>query len=93
MCLTRPGYKADGAEDGDRKVQWRLDWGTPGHEHRVAVKPGTSSDTLCSSENKGPAVCKEVAIGDCPVPSAGLGLEGAAGGRENDQIVLGGGDL
>jgi hypothetical protein len=87
MCLTRPGYKADGAEDGDRKVQWRLKWPVPGHEHRVAVKPGTSADTLCDPKNKGPDVCKEVAVGDCPTPVS----EGAR--HETDQIVIGEGEL
>ncbi len=65
MCLTRPGYKADGAGDKDLKKQWRLNWPVPGHEHRVAVKPGVSADTLCDAANVGPDVCKEVAIGSC----------------------------
>ena len=65
MCLTRPGYKADGAADDDVTVQWRMNWPSPGQEHRVAVKPGTSADTLCSSKYSGPDVCKEVSIADC----------------------------
>lgn len=65
MCLTRPGYKADGAADNNLDIQWRLNWGTPGHEHRVAVKPGTPSNTLCSRENVGVNVCREVSIGSC----------------------------
>jgi len=87
MCLTRPGYKADGARDRDRKVHWRLKWPVPGHEHRVAVKPGTSADTLCDPKNTGPDVCKEVAVGDCPTPPSG----GAR--HETGQIVMSEGEL
>ena len=65
MCLTRPGFKADDAGDKDLKMQWRLNWPVPGHEHRVAVKPGVSADTLCDAANTGPDVCKEVAVGSC----------------------------
>ncbi|KAK6523090.1 hypothetical protein TWF694_005988 [Orbilia ellipsospora] len=65
MCLTRPGFKADGAGDGDTNLQWRLNWPVPGQEHRVAVKPGTSSNTLCNPSNTGPNVCKEVKVVDC----------------------------
>ena len=82
MCLTRPGFKADGAGDGDLKVQWRLEWPVPGHEHRVAVKPGTSSDTLCDPKNTGPDICKEVAAGACPTAVL-------QGGRDGDQKVIG----
>ena len=90
MCLTRPGYKADGAKDGDRKVQWRLKWPVPGHEHRVAVKPGTSADTLCDPKNKGSNVCKEIAVGDCPTPVTPV-LGSVR--HETDQIVIGEGEL
>ncbi|KAH7161016.1 hypothetical protein EDB81DRAFT_924320 [Dactylonectria macrodidyma] len=88
MCLTRPGYKADGVADDDLKVQWRLKWPVPGHEHRVAVKPGTSADTLCDPGNTGPNVCKEVAVGACRkvVPV----LEGS---RDEDQRVISEGEL
>jgi hypothetical protein len=65
MCLTRPGFKADGAADDDLRVQWRMNWPVPGHEHRVAVFPGTSADTLCDSKHVGQDVCKEVSIADC----------------------------
>ncbi|KAH8669018.1 hypothetical protein BX600DRAFT_435527 [Xylariales sp. PMI_506] len=65
MCLTRPGYKADGAHDDEMAKQWRLKWPVPGHEHRVAVKPGTPSNTLCDSKNTGPNVCKEVILAGC----------------------------
>jgi len=83
QCLTRPGFKADGASDTDRRVQWRLkDW--PGHEHRVAVKPGTSSNTVCDSKNSGPEVCKEVTVGDCASSSSDDAHHETA-----DQIVLG----
>ncbi|KAH7117320.1 hypothetical protein EDB81DRAFT_861983 [Dactylonectria macrodidyma] len=87
MCLTRPGYKADGVGDDDLKVQWRLKWPVPGHEHRVAVKPGTSADTLCDPENTGPDVCKEVAVGACR--TAAPVLEEARG---EDQKVIGEGE-
>ncbi|KAJ2900476.1 von Willebrand factor type A domain-containing protein [Zalerion maritima] len=75
MCLTRPGYKADGAADDDARVQWRLEWPVPGHEHRVAVAPGTSADTLCDEENKGPDVCKEVKIANCATAELGVAPE------------------
>lgn len=65
MCLTRPGYKADSTEDDNTKVQWRMKWPVPGHEHRVAVLPGKSADTLCDKKNSGPDVCKEVSVYDC----------------------------
>ncbi|PVH76105.1 vWA-like protein [Cadophora sp. DSE1049] len=68
MCLTRPGYKADGTDDDNVKVQWRMKW--PGHEHRVAVVPGTSADTLCSPKHTGPDVCKEVKVADCKAAAA-----------------------
>jgi hypothetical protein len=83
MCLTRPGYKADGTDDDDFKVQWRMKWPIPGHEHRVAVKPGTSADTLCDPKHKGPDVCKEVAVADCSTAV----LEGAR--YDTNQIVVG----
>ena len=63
MCLTRPGFKADGVADDDVSSHWRMDW--PGHEHRVAVRPGLSADTLCDSRYTGPEVCKEVSVADC----------------------------
>jgi plastocyanin len=87
MCLTRPGYKADGAADDNVKLQWRLQWPVPGHEHRVAVKPGTSSDTLCSSAHTGNDVCQEVVVAKCSAAA----LEGMNG--ENTQKVLGAGEL
>ncbi|KAH7401299.1 hypothetical protein BKA66DRAFT_450155 [Pyrenochaeta sp. MPI-SDFR-AT-0127] len=65
MCLTRPGYKADGTDDDNVKVQWRMKWPVPGQEHRVAVVPGTSANTLCDSKNTGSDVCKEVKVADC----------------------------
>ncbi|KAH8589832.1 hypothetical protein B0O99DRAFT_317271 [Bisporella sp. PMI_857] len=70
MCLTRPGYKADGADDDNVKVQWRMKWPVSGHEHRVAVVPGRSSDTLCDPKNTGPDVCKEVKVADCKAAAA-----------------------
>ena len=88
MCLTRPGFKADGAKDGDRKVQWRLDWPVPGHEHRVAVKPGTASNTECDKKNKGPDVCKEIEVGQCVKVALHKDM-----GFESDQIVVGNGEL
>lgn len=51
--------------DDDVTVQWRMNWPVPGHEHRVAVAPGTSADTLCDPANVGPDVCKEVSVADC----------------------------
>lgn len=67
QCLTRPGFKADKTPDDDVKVQWRMKWPSPGHEHRVAVKPGTSADTPCKKGNDGPDVCKEVVLAKCVV--------------------------
>jgi hypothetical protein len=87
MCLTRPGYKADGAADDDVKVQWRMKWPVPGQEHRVAVKPGTSADTLCDPQNTGPDVCKEVVVANCSTAV----LEGAR--YDTDQKVMGEGEL
>jgi len=87
MCLTRPGYKADGAADNDVAVQWRLKWPVPGQEHRVAVKPGTSADTLCNPKYTGPDVCKEVSVADCSTAV----LEGAR--YDTDQKVIGDGEL
>jgi hypothetical protein len=90
MCLTRPGYKADGAADDEIKVQWRITWaGVPGHEHRVAVKPGITANTLCDSRNKGRDVCKEVAVAKClPVK-----LETEDGQDNGDQKVINDGEL
>ena len=65
MCLTRPGYKADDVANDDVTLQWRMKWPVPGHEHRVAVAPGRSANTLCDPKNVGPDVCKEVAVADC----------------------------
>ena len=87
MCLTRPGYKADGADDDEVGEHWRLEWPTPGHEHRVAVRPGTPSNTLCDSRYTGPDVCKEVIIGNCKAVAA----QGPLYGVEQD--VLGDGEL
>ncbi|KAK4454900.1 hypothetical protein QBC34DRAFT_464769 [Podospora aff. communis PSN243] len=78
MCLTRPGYKADGVGDGENRKQWRLEWerdGSGGHEHRVAVKPGIKADTLCDRGNVGREVCREVVVGSC-VKVKGEGPEG-----------------
>ncbi|KAK4186987.1 hypothetical protein QBC35DRAFT_499788 [Podospora australis] len=100
MCLTRPGLKADGADDDDTSVQWRLNWNVPGHEHRIAVKPGTSSNTLCSFEHVGNDICKEVSVAKCkPVALNDLGQHGNGqneNGNQNmneDQKVMGNGDL
>jgi hypothetical protein len=90
MCLTRPGYKADGTDDDNIKVQWRMKWPVPGHEHRVAVVPGTSADTLCDPKNTGPDVCKEVKVADCKAAAAAP--EGARL-DDTDQKVIGGGEL
>lgn len=87
MCLTRPGYKADGVADDDVKVQWRMNWPVPGHEHRVAVKPGTSANTLCSPEHTGNNVCKEVVVAHCSAEA----MEGL--NDEGNQIVMGDGEL
>jgi von Willebrand factor type A domain len=87
MCLTRPGYKADGVADSDVKMQWRMKWPVPGQEHRVAVKPGTSADTLCDPQNTGPDVCKEVVIANCSTTT----LDDARYGT--DQKVMGEGEL
>jgi hypothetical protein len=87
MCLTRPGFKADGVNDDDNRKQWRLKWNVDGHEHRVAVKPGTSANTLCSKGNAGKDVCKEVVLGSC-VKKESLESEWSSG-----QEVLGAGDL
>jgi len=84
MCLTRPGFKADGVTDDDNRVQWRLKWKEGGHEHRVAVKPGTKADTVCDAKNVGKDVCKEVVEGSCRLTAK---VEGWG------QRVLGGGDL
>jgi len=89
MCLTRPGYKADGTDDDNVKVQWRMTWPVSGHEHRVAVVPGTSANTLCDPKNTGPAVCKEVKIADCKKAAT---LQGAP--LDNaDQKVIGQGEM
>jgi plastocyanin len=87
MCLTRPGFKADRVADDDVKVQWRMKWPVPGQEHRVAVKPGTSANTLCDSENTGPDVCKEVVVANCSVPA----LDRAR--YDTDQRLMGEGEL
>ena len=87
MCLTRPGFKADGTDDDNIKVQWRMKW--PGHEHRVAVVPGTSADTLCDPKNTGPDVCKEIKVADC---KAAVAPEGARL-DDTDQKVIGEGEL
>jgi hypothetical protein len=87
MCLTRPGFKADGVADDDVKVQWRMKWPVPGQEHRVAVKPGTSANTLCDSKNTGPDVCKEVVVANCSVPA----LDRAR--YDTDQRLMGEGEL
>ena len=70
MCLTRPGYKADNATDDDMAVHWRMKWPDTGQEHRVAVAPGRSADTLCDPGNSGADVCKEVAVLDCAAQGA-----------------------
>lgn len=88
MCLTRPGYKADGAADDDVKKHWRMNWPVPGHEHRVAVKPGTSADTLCSPNHTGRDVCKEVVVAKCTAKKA---LEGV--NDDGAQKVMGDGEL
>lgn len=88
MCLTRPGFKADGAKDNDTSVQWRLQWPVKGQEHRVAVRPGTSADTLCSSKWSGPDVCKEVSVAECKTGVAFENLQ-----DEMAQDVLWGGEL
>lgn len=85
MCLTRPGYKADGTDDDNVKVQWRLKWLAPGQEHRVAVKPGISADTLCDPKNKGSDVCKEVKVSDCK--SAAVAAD-SPGFDDTDQKVM-----
>ncbi|KAI9154825.1 hypothetical protein HJFPF1_07384 [Paramyrothecium foliicola] len=90
MCLTRPGYKADGADDDNVGVQWRLRWPTPGHEHRVAVSAGTPANKLCDSRYTGPDVCKEVAVGDCNLVAA---QEQPYAIDNDDQEILGGGEL
>lgn len=89
MCLTRPGYKADNTTDFDVKVQWRMKWLVPGQEHRVAVKPGTSANTLCDPQNTGPDVCKEVVVANCSAVASVL--EGAR--YDTDQKVMGEGEL
>ncbi|KAH8669641.1 hypothetical protein BGZ60DRAFT_528115 [Tricladium varicosporioides] len=87
MCLTRPGYKADSTDNDNVKVQWRMKW--PGHEHRVAVVPGTSANTLCDPKNTGPNVCKEVKVADCKaaVTPEGPPLD------DTDQRVIGNEEL
>lgn len=90
MCLTRPGYKADRTDDNDVKVQWRMKWPVSGHEHRVAVVPGRSADTLCDQKNKGSDVCKEVKVADCKAAAAAP--EGALL-DVTDQKIIGGGEL
>jgi von Willebrand factor type A domain len=92
MCLTRPGYKADGTADDDIKVQWRLKWPVPGHEHRVAVVPGKSADTLCDRRNTGPDVCKEVKVANCKAATAEAAPENVRLDVP-DQKVIGGGEL
>ena len=87
MCLTRPGYKADGVNDDDVKSQWRMTWSSGGHEHRVGVKPGIKADTLCDSKNKGKDVCKEVVVARCAKPKQVLDL------ADSEQVVMGDGDL
>lgn len=91
QCLTRPGFKADGAADGDVKVQWRLKWPVGGHEHRVAVKPGTPSNTLCDGKNTGKDLCKEVKVAGCEVSGPGAAQVGGVGGW--GQVVLGDAEL
>ena len=89
MCLTRPGFKADGTDDDNVKVQWRMKWPVPGHEHRVAVVPGTSADTLCDPKNTGPDVCKEIMVADCKAAAAPEG----ARLDDTDEKDIGGGEL
>jgi hypothetical protein len=89
MCLTRPGYKADGAADDDLSVQWRMEWPVPGHEHRVAVFPGRSADTLCDSKNAGPDICKEVSIADCAPPKVGGGRFESSYSQADQKIMHG----
>ncbi|KAK3361008.1 hypothetical protein B0T24DRAFT_599789 [Lasiosphaeria ovina] len=93
MCLTRPGYKADGAADDDINVHWRLKWPVPGHEHRVAVKPGTSADTLCDPKHTGPDVCQEVVVADCKSTAAvGQGVPAQYDDNSRTQEVIAAGD-
>ncbi|KAF7506551.1 hypothetical protein GJ744_011697 [Endocarpon pusillum] len=89
MCLTRPGFKADRTDDDNVKVQWRMKWPVPGHEHRVAVVPGTSADTLCDRKNTGPDVCKEIKVAKCKAAAAPEG----ARFHDTDQKVIGSGEL
>jgi len=89
MCLTRPGFKADSAANDDFTAHWRMKW--PGHEHRVAVAPGASSNTECTT-GAGPDVCSEVVVVDCSrvaLEDGGLGNER----YDTDQQVIGEGEL
>ncbi|KAK5652005.1 hypothetical protein OQA88_10908 [Cercophora sp. LCS_1] len=89
MCLTRPGFKADGVNDNENRKQWRLVWKAGGHEHRVAVEPGLAANTVCDGRFVGTEVCKEVVVGSCAVMKKGFGEWEEDGG----QVVLGVGDL
>ncbi|KAK3348919.1 hypothetical protein B0T25DRAFT_609227 [Lasiosphaeria hispida] len=94
MCLTRPGFKADGAADDNVRLQWRLVWAAAGgQEHRVAVKPGTSSNTLCDSNNRGDSVCKEVVIGGCLTVASNGGARFGDGVADQAVMMMGGGEL
>src|SRR5262249_10185115 len=53
-------HLAEGDGGAATHLQWRMKWPVPGQEHRVAVKPGTSVDTLCDPQYTGTDVCKEV---------------------------------
>lgn len=90
MCLTRPGYKADGIANDDLTKQWRLEWPVGGHEHRVAVAPGVVSDTLCETQ-KGSAhavLCGEVKLADCSATSSSTGSRHAELQNDNGQKVM-----
>ncbi|KAK0639387.1 hypothetical protein B0T16DRAFT_463070 [Cercophora newfieldiana] len=87
MCLTRPGFKADGVKDDENRKQWRLKWKEGGHEHRVAVKPGLSADTFCDRANVGKDVywLRALGAGDLKSARDDSSLVGLVLGRTEDE--------
>ncbi|KAH6685450.1 hypothetical protein F5X68DRAFT_191951 [Plectosphaerella plurivora] len=72
-CACRPGYKANGAGDGNTRSHWRLP--VQGQEHRVWVAEGVRCDTLCTS-GYGAQSCGEVTL----LPADCIGGAGSQGG-------------
>ncbi|KAK0724320.1 hypothetical protein B0H67DRAFT_640884 [Lasiosphaeris hirsuta] len=94
MCLTRPGFKADGVANDNIRLQWRLVWATgAGQEHRVAVKPGQSADTICDRRYTGDNVCKEVVTGACLTAASDRDVRFGDIVADQAVMMMGGGEL